>query len=87
MLWVGMVRLSIEMEVTMKKRYVPSARPYDDNGTMLHVIVLANPELVQPTVSKTAVKAYISKHAMCGLRAYLMHELEANGIVSWYSKF
>ena len=37
----------------MKKRYVPSARPYDDKGTMLHVIVLANNELVQPTISKT----------------------------------
>lgn len=69
----------------MRSRYVPSARPYD-NGTMLHVIVLANLELVQPTISKTAARDYISKHAMRGLRSYLMQELETTGIVSWYSK-
>lgn len=40
----------------MLKRYVPSARPYDDKGTMLHVIVLANTDLVQPTISKTAAR-------------------------------
>lgn len=70
----------------MLKRYVPSARPYDDKGTMLHVIVLANVDLVQPTISKTAARTYISKHAMRGLRSFLMQELEATGIVSWYSK-
>lgn len=70
----------------MRKRYVPSARPYDDKGTMLHVIVLANTALVQPTISKTAASEYISKHVMHGLRSYLMHELETTGIVSWYSK-
>ena len=53
---------------------------------MLHVIVLANTELVQPTISKTAARSYISKHAMRGLRSFLMHELEANGAASWYSK-
>ena len=70
----------------MRSRYVPSARPYDDKGTMLHVIVLANTELTQPTISKTAAREYISSHAMRGLRTYLMQELEGTGIVSWYSK-
>ena len=70
----------------MRNRYVPSAQPYDDNGTMLHVIVLANTKLLQPTICKTAARTYISKHAMRGLRAFLMQELEATGIVSWYSK-
>lgn len=70
----------------MQNRYVPSARSYDDNGTMLHIIVLANTTLVQPTISKTAARTYINKHAMHGLRTYLMHELETTGAVSWYSK-
>ena len=69
----------------MRNRYVPSARPHDDKGTMLHVIVLANTELVQPTISKTAARTYISKHAMRGLRGYLMNELETTGVVFWYS--
>lgn len=53
---------------------------------MLHVIVLANTEIVQPTISKTDARTYISKHAMHGLRSYLTHELESTGITSWYSR-
>lgn len=70
----------------MHKRYVPSAHLYDDKGTMIHVIVLANNELEQPTISKTDARTYIRRHARRGLRAFLMDELEATGIVSWYSR-
>lgn len=70
----------------MRKRYVPSARHYD-NGTMIHIIVLANTEFMQPTISKTAARTYISEHTMYGIRSFLMQKLEATGAVSWYSNY